>query len=117
MFVKDRGSSKGYNDAFIEDEGDEVMGVFEGDDAFGENEGDDARGGDADDDARDQEQGRANARRMLDERVKVDEGLLSYRCMVVIPLKFIHEIYPILFLGKMVVFMSPLKNAHPTITN
>ena len=50
--VEDHGSAEGYDDAFIEDEGDNVTSVFEGDDAFGENKGDDAR---------DQEKGHANA--------------------------------------------------------
>ena len=44
MFVEDRGFDEGYDDAFIEDEGDDVRIFLEGDDAFGENEGDDARG-------------------------------------------------------------------------
>ena len=66
--VEDRGSAKGYGDAFREDEGD---------DAFGENEGDDARGGDAEDVARDQEQGHADARRkgQGQQRVTFEQSL------------------------------------------
>ena len=51
--LEDRGSAEGYGDAFKEDEGDEVRGVFEFDDAFGENEGDDVRGVDVEDATRD----------------------------------------------------------------
>ena len=54
---------------------------------------------------------------MFDERVKIDEGLLSNKHMVVSPRPFIRQIYLTLFLGKMIIFLSPLKNAHPTITN
>ena len=54
---------------------------------------------------------------MLDEKVKVDKGLLSNKHMVVTPRPFILQIYPIIFLGKMILLPSPLKNAHPTITN
>ena len=61
VFVEDHGFIEGYDDAFREDEGDDVRGVFEGDDAFGENEGDDTMSGDVEDAARDQEQGHANS--------------------------------------------------------
>ena len=114
MFLEDCGSDEGYNDAFIEYERDEVRGVsfkvmmhFEKRRVMMQ----------VVETLRMLQGTKRKVMQMLNERVKVDEGLLSNMQMVISPQKFICQIYPMPFLGKMILFLSPLNNAHPTITN
>ena len=110
--VEDRGSAEGYSDAFKEAEGDDAFRENEGD-AFGENEDDDARGGGAEDAARDQEQGHANSRKKGQGRQRVTFEHVDGCNPVTIYLSDIPDALP----WENDIFSSPLKNAHPTITN